>query len=78
MLYLSLVERLGTKGTFNPYDENDNFNEEPFTNDQLVNVPFSIMATQSDVPSKEDGEVTRGSQMTKLVTLDLNGKLVFL
>ena len=63
--------KVGTKGTFNPYDENDNFNEEPFTNDQLVNVPFSIMATQSDVPSKEDGEVTRGSQMTKLVTLDL-------
>jgi len=63
--------KVGTKGTFNPYDENDNFNEAPFTNDQLVNVPFSIMATQSDVPSKEDGEVTRGSQMTKLVTLDL-------
>lgn len=63
--------KVGAKGTFNPYDENDNFNEELYADDQLVIVPFSIMATQSDVPSKEDGEVTRGSQMTKLVTLDL-------
>ena len=63
--------KVGAKGTFNPYDENDNFNEEPYADDQLVIVPFSIMATQSDVPSKEDGKVTRGSQMTKLVTLDL-------
>jgi hypothetical protein len=63
--------KVGAKGTFNPYDENDNFNEELYAEDQLVIVPFSIMATQSDVPSKEDGEVTRGSQMTKLVTLDL-------
>ena len=42
-----------------------------FTEKQLVNIPFSIMATQSDVPSKEDGKVTKGSQITKLVTIDL-------
>ena len=63
--------KVGAQETFDPYDENDNFNEAPFTEKQLVNVPFSIMSTQSDVPSKEDGEVTRGSQITKLVTLDL-------
>ena len=63
--------KVGAKGTFNPYDENDNFNEELYADDQLVIVPFSIMATQSDVPSKEDGLVTRGSQITKLVTMDL-------
>jgi hypothetical protein len=63
--------KVGAQETFDPYDENDNFNETPFTEKQLVNVPFSIMSTQSDVPSKEDGEVTRGSQITKLVTLDL-------
>jgi hypothetical protein len=63
--------KVGAQETFDPYDANDNFNEAPFTDKQLVNVPFSIMATQSDVPSKEDGEVTRGSQITKLVTLDL-------
>lgn len=63
--------KVGAKGMFNPYDENDNFNEELYTDDQFVIVPFSIMATQSDVPSKEDGLVTRGSQITKLVTMDL-------
>jgi len=63
--------KVGAKAAFSPYDENDNFNEAPFTNEQLVNIPFSIMATQSDVPSKEDGKVTKGSQITKLVTIDL-------
>ena len=63
--------KVGAQETFDPYDENDNFNETPFTDKQLINIPFSIMATQSDVPSKEDGEGTRGSQVTKLATLDL-------
>ncbi len=36
----------------------------------VLNVPFAIMSIQSDVPSKEENEVTRGSQMTKLATLD--------
>jgi hypothetical protein len=63
--------KVGAKGAFQPYDENNNFNEATFTDDQLVNIPFSIMATQSDVPSKEDGKVTKGSQVTKLVTIDL-------
>lgn len=63
--------KVGAKKAFQPYDENNNFNETLFTNDQLVNIPFSIMATQSDVPSKEDGKVTKGSQVTKLVTIDL-------
>ena len=63
--------KVGAQETFDPYDENDNFNEAPFTDKQLVNIPFSIMATQSDVPSKEDGKVTKGSQITKLVTIDL-------
>jgi len=62
--------KVGAKETFAPYDENDAFNNAAYTEDQIVNVPFSIMATQSDVPSKEDGLVTKGSQITKLVTLD--------
>lgn len=63
--------KVGAKDTFDLYGENDEFNNVPFTEGQIVNVPLSIMANQSDVPSKEDGLVTRGSQMTKLVTLDL-------
>jgi predicted kinase len=62
--------KVGTQETFAPYDENDQFNNAAFTEEQIVNIPFSIMATQSEVPSKEDGLVTRGSQITKLVTLD--------
>jgi len=63
--------KVGAQDTFDLYGENDEFNDVPFTEGQVVNVPFSIMATQSDVPSKEDGLVTRGSQITKLVTIDL-------
>ena len=60
--------------------KNGEFNNEPFqteaqTNNKdlkqgIINVPFSIISIQSEVPSKDDGLVTRGSQMTKLVTLD--------
>jgi hypothetical protein len=71
IIHIFLPGGFAAQETFDPYDENDNFNEAPFTEKQLVNVPFSIMATQSDVPSKEDGEGTRGSQVTKLATLDL-------
>jgi hypothetical protein len=56
------------------------FNEAPFQTEKqtenkdlkqgIINIPFSIMSIQSEVPSKDDGIVTRGSQMTKLVTLD--------
>jgi len=63
--------KVGAKDTFDLYGENDEFNNVPFTEGQIVNIPLSIIANQSDVPSKEDGLVTRGSQMTKLVTLDL-------
>jgi len=38
--------------------------------ESIVNVPFSIISLQSDVPSKEKALVTRGSQVTKLITMD--------
>jgi len=44
------------------------FNNDPYKG--VINVPFSIMSIQSEVPSKEDNLVTRGSQITKLITLD--------
>ena len=56
------------------------FNDAPFQTEKqtenkdlkqgVINIPFSIMSIQSEVASKDDGLVTRGSQMTKLVTLD--------
>ena len=36
----------------------------------IINVPFSIIAIQSEVPSKSEDVVTRGSQATKLITMD--------
>lgn len=36
-----------------------------------VNVPLSAIAIQTEVPSKDDNKVTRGTQPTKLVTMDL-------
>jgi len=36
----------------------------------ITNIPFSIMGLQTEVPSKDKAQVTRGSQITKLVTMD--------
>jgi hypothetical protein len=33
-------------------------------------IPFSIVAVQSEVPSKDTPMVTQGSQITKLATMD--------
>jgi len=53
------------------YDGDGNFNTLPYTNESIVNVPFSIMSIQSEVPSKDIYDVTRGTQITKLITMDL-------
>jgi len=59
----------------------EKFNDTPFETKQQIdnptslqgvtNVPFSIISTQSEVPSKEGHSVTTGSQMTKEATMDL-------
>lgn len=36
----------------------------------VTNIPFTIVAVQSEVPSKDVPAVTQGSQITKLVTMD--------
>lgn len=57
-------------GAESPHDtyKDGAFNEDPYKG--VINVPFSIMSIQAEVPSKEDNLVTRGSQITKLITLD--------
>jgi hypothetical protein len=60
--------KVGAEELNEPYNENDQFNEAPYVG--IVNVPFGIMSIQSEVPSKDESVVTRGSQITKLVTLD--------
>ena len=36
----------------------------------IIKVPFEIMSIQSEVPSKDSALVRRGSQITKLITMD--------
>jgi len=59
--------KVGAETTFPPY-KNGKFNEDLYTD--VVEIPFSAISVQQEVPSKEGNTVTRGSQMTKLVTLD--------
>jgi len=62
--------KVGNTSAFDLYDETGAFNSTPSYETGVTNVPFAIMSVQSDVPSKDIALVTRGSQMTKLVTLD--------
>ena len=63
--------KVGAVNSNDVYNEEDgSFNEANYNNDSIVNVPYSIISVQSEVPSKEETYVTRGSQMTKLLTMD--------
>jgi rRNA processing protein Gar1/arsenate reductase-like glutaredoxin family protein len=72
--------KVGTEITHPIYDENGKFNNTPFTTKEqlnnkmlpqgIVKIPFNIMSVQSEVPSKDTPQVTQGSQITKLATLD--------
>jgi predicted NAD-dependent protein-ADP-ribosyltransferase YbiA (DUF1768 family) len=60
--------KVGAENSHDTYDENGNFNNTPYKS--VVNIPFSIISIQAEVPSKDNNLVTRGSQVTKLITLD--------
>lgn len=62
--------KVGSQELHNMYGEKGEFNTAKYADGAIVNVPFGIMAVQSEVPSKEEDLVTRGSQTTKLVTMD--------
>ncbi len=51
------------------YKEDGTFNDAAFN--EINKIPFSIMGIQTEVPSKENEQVTQGSQVTKLVTMDM-------
>ena len=63
--------KVGSKETHSLYNKGGKFNTEKFGKDVVVNVPFAIMSVQAEVPSKEENDVTRGTQVTKLVTMDM-------
>jgi len=66
--------KVGARNPHSTYNSDGSFNDTPYITDKkgqnVINVPFKIMAIQAEVPSKEKALVTRGSQMTKLLTMD--------
>jgi hypothetical protein len=66
--------KVGARNPHSTYNVDGSFNDTPYTasgkGQNVINVPFKIMAIQAEVPSKEKALVTRGSQMTKLLTMD--------
>jgi len=60
--------KVGAETKHSVYNEDGSFNDTLFKGKVIV--PFSIMSVQSEVPSKDASFLTRGSQMTKLATLD--------
>ena len=60
--------KVGAEGIHDTYNKDGEFNNAEY--ESVINIPFNIMSLQSEVPSKEDGRVTRASQITKLITLD--------
>jgi hypothetical protein len=62
--------KVGASSLQQLYNENGTFNEIGVQKSDVTQVPFSIFSIQAEVPSKEDGSVTRGTQSTKEITMD--------
>ncbi len=60
--------KVGAEQVNDLYDKSGAMNTAKFKG--IVNVPFAIIDIQSEVPSKSEDIVTRGSQATKLITMD--------
>ena len=63
------ARKVGAENLHSTYNKDGSFNTDEYTDKILV--PFSVMGIQSEVPSKEVNLVTRGSQTTKIITLDM-------
>ena len=68
--------KVGAEQLHSLYDSNGNFNNTPFEN--IVEVPWSSYGTQVETMSEGEKEQTRGSQLTKMSTMDLyeNGETI--
>ena len=62
------ARKVGAEKPNPPYNTDGSLNTNPYKG--VIKVPFAIISIQSEVPSKEEAFVTRGSQVTKLLTLD--------
>jgi hypothetical protein len=72
--------KVGAENVYQLYNKNGSFNEasliseeekkNPLGKQTVLTLPLSIFAIQTEVPTKENNEVTQGSQPTKLATMD--------
>jgi hypothetical protein len=62
--------KVGAQTQHKLYNEDGSFNDASYDATGIVNIPFGIISVQSEVPSKDVELVTRGSQITKLATMD--------
>jgi predicted NAD-dependent protein-ADP-ribosyltransferase YbiA (DUF1768 family) len=72
--------KVGAENVYQLYNRDGSFNEAPLISEEekknplgkqtVFTLPLSIFAIQTEVPTKEDNQVTQGSQPTKLATMD--------
>jgi hypothetical protein len=72
--------KVGAENVYQLYNKDGSFNEAPLISEEekknplgkqtVLTIPLSIFAIQTEVPTKEDNQVTQGSQPTKLATMD--------
>jgi hypothetical protein len=72
--------KVGAENVYQLYNKDGSFNESPLISEEekknplgkqtVLTLPLSIFAIQTEVPTKENNEVTQGSQPTKLATMD--------
>jgi hypothetical protein len=63
--------KVGIEKTHSLYNQDGSFNESPFAEDTKVLVPWSINGIQVETAYEGGTEQTRGSQPTKIVTMDM-------
>ena len=70
--------KVGIEKKHSLYNQDGSFNEAPFAEDTKVLVPWSVNGIQVETAYQNGTEGTRGSQPTKIVTLDMfsNGEEV--
>lgn len=61
--------KVGTEGLYDLYNSNGTFNEEAFNNE--IQVPWKAYGIQVENSYEGPGQQTRGSQVTKMATMDL-------
>jgi ribA/ribD-fused uncharacterized protein len=73
-IVFSSGRKVGGRNPHTTYNADGSFNNTPYIasgkDQNILNVPYKIVSIQAEVPSKEKAEVTRGSQVTKLLTMD--------